>query len=205
MNSIQRLIELFQRFPGIGPRQAKRFVYFLLSQQNSYLQEIVRELENLKRESVICTSCFRFFPKNASGVNLCSICANPERDHTKLMLISHDADLDNIERTKIYTGLYFVLGGSIPVMDKEPEKRIRRNELIDIVTKRIPEKLSEIILAMNANVEGENTVEYLELQLRAAAEKNSIKISHLGRGLSTGSELEYSDEDTIANALKNRT
>ncbi len=205
MNSINKLTELFQRFPGIGPRQSKRFVYFLLSQNQSYIQELIRELEVLKQDIVMCDSCFRFFSRNTSKSNLCSICSNGNRDHNKLMIVSSDADLENVERTSVYDGLYLVLGGTVPVLDKEPGKKIRVKGLTDTVSARAQNGLSEIILAMSANTEGENTGEYVEAVLKPISEKFSIKISHLGRGLSTGLELEYSDSDTIASALKNRT
>ena len=205
VNSIQKLTELFSKFPGIGPRQSKRFVYFLLSQNNSYIQELVRELETLKTESVMCDSCFRFFTKNGGKTTLCSICSNTERDKTKLMVVSRDVDLENVERTDVYNGLYLVLGGTVPVLDKEPDKKVRIQGLLDTVSKRSTDGLSEIILAMNANTEGENTGEYIEGRLKPLVEKHNLKISKLGRGLSTGSELEYSDSDTIVNALKNRT
>lgn len=205
MNSIQKLTELFQKFPGIGPRQSKRFVYFLLSQNQSYIQEMIRELEVLKQESVMCDSCFRFFSKNGAKTPLCSICAGSHRDRSKLMVVSRDADLENIERTGAYTGLYLVLGGTVPVLDKEPDKKIRIDGLIKTIEHRKNENLSEIILAMNANTEGENTGEYIEARLKPVLENSEIKVTHLGRGLSTGSELEYSDGDTITNALKNRT
>jgi len=116
------------------------------------------------------------------------------------MLVSHDVDFENIEKTKSYTGYYFILGGHIPILEKTPEKRIRQKELLDMVEKRIKNGLSEIIIALNYNPEGENTLTYL----RELLSPFSIKISTLGRGLSTGTELEYSDSDTIKNALKNR-
>lgn len=205
MNSFNRLIELFRRFPGIGPRQAQRFAYFLLSQNDAYIQELIRELEVLKQESMMCISCFRYFSKHGSKNPICSICAGTNRDHTKLMIVSRDADFENIERTGAYDGLYLVLGGVVPVLEKEPEKRIRIKGLLSTIESRAADNLSEIIFAMNANTEGENTAEYVTETIKPLTDKFNIKISHLGRGLSTGSELEYSDSDTIKNALKNRT
>lgn len=204
MNSFQKLIELFRRFPGIGPRQAERFAYFLLTQNENYIRDLTAEISNLKKESAICTSCFRYYTKNGNTSTLCSICANPNRDHSKVMIVSRNNDLDNIERTKVYDGLYFVLGGSLPILEKEPEKLIRVSELEALVKERA-KVLKEIILGLNANAEGENTAQFIESRLKPLAGKEHFKISHLGRGLSTGSELEYSDSDTIVNALKNRT
>ncbi len=127
------------------------------------------------------------------------------------MLVSHDVDFENIEKTHFYNGYYFVLGGAVPILEKNPEKRIRQKELLEIVEKKIKNGLSEIIIALNYNPEGENTLTYLQEILKpltqpssAKATAGAVKISTLGRGLSTGTELEYSDSDTIKNALKNR-
>lgn len=98
-----------------------------------------------------------------------------------------------------------MLGGSVPILEKNPEKRIRQKELLEVVEKRSKDGLKEIIIALNYNPEGENTLTYLSEILKPLADKNNLKISTLGRGLSTGTELEYSDTETIKNALKNRT
>lgn len=201
MSARAKLTELFRRFPGIGPRQADRFVLFLLSQRKSFLDELVREIKNLESETATCESCFQFFTRQGA-MKLCSLCANPARDSEKLLLVSREVDLQNIERTGAYSGLYFVLGGTVPILEKNPEERVRIRELLDILQNR--KEVKEIILAMNATVEGEHTAEYVEQKLKPLEEKRPIKISHLGRGLSTGTELEYSDKDTIVNALKNR-
>jgi recombination protein RecR len=203
MNSFNRLIELFRRFPGIGPRQAERFAYFLISEPNSYIKELVHELENLKTESKVCSSCYRYYPKNKSESDLCAICNDKNRDLSKLLIISHERDLENIEKTHSYDGMYFVLGGTLPILEKEPEKHIRINELISIIEKRT-QNLKEVVMAMSATTEGEHTAEFVIERIKQLSEKNKFKISQLGRGLSTGSELEYSDSDTIKNALKNR-
>jgi recombination protein RecR len=120
------------------------------------------------------------------------------------MIVSNDVDFENIEKTKFYNGYYFILGGSVPILEKNPEKRIRQKELIESVGNRLNSGLEEIIIALNYNPEGENTLSYLNELLKTTIDKNNIKISTLGRGLSTGTELEYSDSDTIKNALKNR-
>jgi recombination protein RecR len=120
------------------------------------------------------------------------------------MIVSRDIDLDNIEKGHVFSGKYFVLGGLIPILDKFPEKRIRLKELLAIVEKHATKGLKEIILGLDANSEGEYTSDYVKKELSPIAEKYGIKISELGRGLSTGTELEYSDPETIKNALKNR-
>lgn len=210
MDSTDKLIELFKQFPGIGPRQAKRFVYFLLTRPNGYSGELAKLIGEIKSNVVCCDSCFRFFARNGKLATTCPICADKNRDGKTLMIVSHDVDFENVERTGSFGGYYFVLGGTVPILEKEPTKRIRQKELLKIVEKKVSRltldtsKLQEIIIALNYNPEGENTSVYISQILRPICEKADVKISTLGRGLSTGTELEYSDSDTIKNALKNR-
>ncbi len=202
MDNTQRLIELFKEFPGIGPRQAKRFVYFLLNRNPAYANDLARLITDVRATVHSCDTCFRFFLNDNSKT--CLICRDTSRDKKSLMIVSHDVDFENIEKTHFYNGYYFILGGTVPILEKNPEKRVRQKELIENIEKKVSNGLSEIILALSYNPEGENTLTYLEQILKPLADKNSIKISTLGRGLSTGTELEYSDSDTIKNALKNR-
>jgi len=204
MDSTDKLINFFKEFPGIGPRQAKRFVYFLLTRPNGYTSELSKLIGEIKSQIVSCDKCFRFFAKNGNQTALCPICGNDHRDNKTLMLVSHDVDFENIEKTGFYNGYYFILGGTIPILEKNPEKRIRQKDLLQIINERIKNGLNEIIVALNYNPEGENTLTYLNQILKPLTESNSIRISTLGRGLSTGTELEYSDQETIKNALKNR-
>jgi recombination protein RecR len=206
MNPIQKLTDYFAEFPGIGPRQAKRFVYYLLTRNQAHLDDIARLMGELKSQVRICTSCFRFFQSENAQVTLCDICRNPNRDNSLLVIVSRDVDLENIERAHVHNGKYFILGGDVPILEKEPEKRIRSIELERIVRARTDsEELKEIILALNATPAGENTADFIDSYLKNIATDRGIKISHLGRGISTGTELEYSDADTIKNALKNRS
>jgi recombination protein RecR len=118
------------------------------------------------------------------------------------MIISRDVDFENIEKTKIFDGYYFVLGGNIPILEKNPEKKIRQNELLERLQKDLD--IKEIILALDCNPDGENTEKYIKDLIESTVKREDIKISHLGRGISTGAELEYLDPETIKNALKNR-
>ena len=198
MDPISRLAEYFREFPGIGPRQAKRFVYFLLTRNVSYLDELSRLITEIKKSIKICASCFRFH--QGSGVT-CNICSDGSRDDSQLMVVSRDVDFEAIEKSKFYSGLYFILGGTIPILDKEPERKVRLNEL----TKKITDgQFKEIILSLNANAEGEHTADFIKEYLKEKFPERELAITVLGRGLSTGTELEYSDTDTIKNALKNR-
>lgn len=210
MDSIKKLESYFAEFPGIGPRQAKRFVYFLLHRNKTWSAELARIISEIHSEVAVCSQCYRIFntDKNPStGSPLCSICGNPHRDKSLLMIVARDIDLETIERSGVYQGLYFVLGGTVPILEKEPEKKVRAKELkarVGRVTPASEDALKEIVIATSANPEGENTADYVRDVLAKIADEHAIRISYLGRGLSTGSELEYSDKETLKNALENR-
>lgn len=194
----EKLIELFLKFPGIGPRQAKRFVYFLAGENKNYVDKLAELILGIKSGMRQCESCFRYYEeKNGEKTErLCEICSSPTRDNNLIMIMEKDVDLENIERMNVYNGKYFVLGGLISLNGNEANE-IRLKQLYDKAEK---EKPKEIILATSATTEGENTNLYIERII----EPLKIKISRLGRGLSTGAELEYSDAETIENALQNR-
>lgn len=204
MSAIQKLIEKFRRFPGIGPRQARRFVYFLLNQPPEYLRGLTEEIENLKQEIATCSRCFRFFPNEARKELICQICRDRNREPVRLMVVARDIDIDAIEKSHLYNGYYFVLGGEVPILDPNPETKVRAKELESAVKKQLKDGLKEIILGLNLNSEGEYTADYLTKVLTPLCQKAGLKISHLGRGLSTGTELEYSDSETLKSALANR-
>jgi recombination protein RecR len=205
MNSIEKLIQIFSQFPGIGPRQARRFVYYLLTRADGTLVELSQNIKDLKNDVVICEDCHRFFESKNNKATFCSICSDQTRDHSTLMIVQRDVDLESVEKNGGFNGIYFVLGGSVPILEKEPEKRIRAKELKNFIDRKIKEGLREIILGVNWNPEGENTADFVQRFLKPMIEKNKIKISHLGKGLSMGSELEYTDPDTLKNALRNRS
>ena len=201
MDSFERLVSLFKEFPGIGPRQAERFAYFLLSQNNEYRKTLSQEIVHIASKMKSCPTCFRF---HTGQTDTCSICKDVARDKHTLLVVAKDVDYKAIEKTKTYTGLYFVLGGTIPILDKEPEKRVRLDELKERRQKTKTE-LKEIILALSITTEGEYTREFIESQIRPLILGTSIQISIPGRGMSTGTEIEYSDSETIKNALSHRT
>jgi len=210
MNSIDKLIKIFSEFPGIGPKQARRFVYFLITKNDAYVEEFKSEISELRSDIESCADCKRYFSisvqkgKTVNGKDLCDICADASRDNTLLMIVAQDVDLNNIEKGHLFNGKYFVLGGLVPILDKEPEKRIRLKDLLSLTSRMSDKGLKEIILGLDANSEGEYTADLLKKELSLIATKYSIKISELGRGLSTGTELEYSDPETIKNAFENR-
>lgn len=205
MNNLEKLVELFRQFPGIGPRQARRFAYFLLTRDSNYVRNLSSLISEVKSGVKECSSCHRFFLPEVKnkGLNECEICENKNRDRSILMIVSRDVDLEAVEKSGTFNGLYFVLGGTLPILEENPEKRIRIKELV-LCIKGNENEISEIILGLNANPEGEHTAEFVVVTLSPIAKEKNIKISHLGHGLSTGTELEYIDPDTLKSALKNR-
>lgn len=210
MDSLRRLEEIFAKFPGIGPRQARRFVYYLINKPSSAINEFISLIGEVKKLANECQKCHRLFILNSNlkplNSPLCSICSDPSRDRTTLMIISRDSDFETIEKSGVYRGLYFILGGTVPILDNEPEKRIRLQTLLEYVLELTNQNpaFKEIILSLNATPDGEHTANIVKEALLKILESRPVKISVLGRGLSTGAELEYVDGETIKNALKNR-
>ena len=220
MDIIDKLAEVFKEFPGIGERQAKRFVYFLMSRTPAYNENLTILIKELKKEVTQCKECFRFFilpARNASSIadaggdkkkdKTCEICSNINTDPSTLMIIEKDSDLESVKKSRAYHGKYFVLGGLVPIVEKTTKRKIRIEELKQKISSPktvLGETLKEIILAFSLNPQGDHTDSYVREQLKDIVEKSNIKVSSLGRGLSTGTELEYSDNETLKNALKNR-
>lgn len=202
MTSVDSLAQLFMKFPGIGTRQAKRFVYFLLAQDPRFVEDLVREIAELKKSIARCSSCFCFYPRTGAS-NVCDICAG-DTDNATLLVVEKDTDFENVRRSGSYAGHYFILGGTIPILTADPASKIRIRELAARIERGVSDGLSEVILALSANPEGDFTREYVAKTLEPVAQKYGITITSLGRGLSTGTELEYSDGDTLRHALKNR-
>ncbi len=163
-----------------------------------FVNELAGLLLELKKGVKQCGKCFRFYTSNE-----CRFCCDKSRDNSRLLVVEKDVDLENIEKTGIYNGRYFVLGDIVPLGQTLP-KSIRLKELFSRTEQEAKNGLKEIILAFNATAEGDNTIRYLEKILEPLAKKYSVKISRFGRGLSTGTELEYIDRDTLKNALENR-
>lgn len=208
MNPTDRLAELFMRFPGIGPKQAKRFVYFLLREHSHYKEQLIKALEELKFTGKQCEKCYRFFgDKNAQLAKpLCDICDNESRDQSLLMIVEKELDLDAVEKTGSYNGLYFILGGLVPPLTDKPSELIRIRELTNRIHAAIAgEVLSEVIFALPVTDYGDTTTEYVEKIIKQIVGIEKVKLSHLARGLSSGLELEYVDRATFKSALERRS
>lgn len=192
-------MELFQKLPGIGPRQARRFVYALVDENPKTLEEFSKLLERLKEEVSRCAQCFRVFENHKK---LCSICGDANRDDSKLLVLEKDADLESMEKSHIYNGKYHVLGGLISPLKPEIQEKLRLKELYRHL--EASKEIKEVILALSATTEGDMTVRYIEKILEPIQKTRTLKISRLARGLATGTELEYSDRDTLKHAFENR-
>lgn len=204
---IQDLIDRFAKFPTIGSRTATRFVFYLLKLPPNELEELARSLLELKKQVHLCAFCYRPFDAMANPDKIvCDICANPGRDTSILCVVEKESDLETLERTHQYKGLYFILGGTVGMLRKEDLRRVRGEELVDHIKSPaqfgLPaaKPFSEIIIATNLTTEGEATALYVERLLKPL----SIKTARLGRGLPLGGEIEYADEETLRNALEGR-
>lgn len=193
--SIQKLIDLFAKFPTVGPRTASRFVFFLLQKSDEEINGLIKSIQDLKQNTKICPSCFNSFEDAGP---LCSICGSNIRDKNLICVVANEIDLDSIEKTHKYKGIYFVLGGTVSALKKTDIEKLRIKELEEKI-KNNP-KIQEIILALNSTTEGESTILYLERTLKPLGKK----LSRLGRGLPLGAELEYADEETLSAAFEGR-
>ncbi|MBF05349.1 recombination protein RecR [bacterium] len=200
MNDLNTLTELFTQFPGIGPRQARRFVFFLLRQNEGYRTTFIRAIQNTAAHVKQCSHCLRYAQLHIK-TSLCDLCADSSRVDEVLMLVEKDTDVEQMEKSGAYTGRYFVLGGTVSVTGK---KSYMREKELAVFLKKYGFGLTEIILALSATPDGEYTTDYLSAKFKEDSELTGATVTVLGRGLSTGSELEYADAATLKQALKNR-
>ena len=191
---LARLIESFEKLPGIGPKTAQRLAYYLLHVPEGQLAEFGENLVNLKKQTVLCSIC-----KNVSETDPCEICRDGMRDQSVIMVVEQPLDIFALERTGRFKGLYHVLHGAISPLENIGPDEIFITELI----KRLGgEIVSEIIIATNPTMEGDATAMYIAKQLKV--KKPKILISRLGMGVPTGADLEYADETTLRQAIEGR-
>lgn len=191
--AISRLIESFEKLPGIGPKTAQRLAFYLLHVPQDELDSFAANLSGLKSQTVLCSLC-----KNVAEGDPCSICSNPSRDQSTICVVEQPTDVLSIEKTGKYKGVYHVLHGAI-----DPLNNIGPDEIyIADLVKRTNKQVNEIILATNPTMEGEATAMYLTKQLKAQSEK--CKVTRLAHGLPVGADIEYADEVTLSRALEGR-
>lgn len=202
MTPFQRLVSDFMKFPGIGKRQAERFAYFLLNKDASDINRFIDDITKACATSKRCDRCFRLFSSDQEST-YCTVCASEKRNQNLLMIVAKEADLEALEKSGSYDGLYFVLGELIDFGEQEELLKLPR---ISELKKRLLDDaaITEVIFALPFNPEGEHTRLLLKEFLSPVITENNITVSTLGRGLSTGTELEYSDKDTLQYALNSR-
>jgi recombination protein RecR len=190
---VARLIEAFNRLPGVGPKSAQRLTYFMIRMPRTEAEALAEALISVKDRIVLCSKCL-----NITEDPVCGVCTNERRDRTRICVVEEPLDVLALERTRAYDGLYHVLHGSISPVNGIGAEQLKIRELLDRLR---DETVTEIILATNPNLEGEATSMYLQRLISPLG----VKVTRLARGLSSGADLEYADEMTLANALEGRS
>lgn len=189
---IAKLIEGFIRLPGIGPKTATRLAFYVLRLEEDDVFKFAEALVNVKRSLYNCSVCY-----NITDVDPCHICSDKKRDASVICIVQETKDLVAMERTKEFMGYYHVLQGAISPMEGVGPKDIRLAELL----KRLcDERVKELILATNPNIEGEATAMYISRLIKPTG----IRVTKIAHGLPVGGDLEYADEVTLSKALEGR-
>lgn len=203
---IKNLIDLFTKLPGIGPRQAARFVFHLLK-ETEIARAISQELASINERIIFCKNCFRTIDKENNALGLCSLCRDEKRDTAQIAIVEKESDLQNFEKTGAYKGRYHVLDGVLSPLDSDSPRKLHLRALYERIETTLKQSggKCEVILATNTTTQGDMTALYIDRILAPLKEKYpQCIITRLGRGLSLGSELEYADEITLKSALTNR-
>lgn len=190
--SVTRLIEEFNRLPGVGPKTASRLTYYLLRMPDEQAKSLAVALQELKEKTTVCQTCY-----NIAEASPCVICSDPARDHTLICVVEEPLDVLAIERTREYKGLYHVLNGAINPIEGILPEDLKIAELVERVQDA---GVREVILATNPNLEGESTAAYIQRQIGGKV----ARITRLARGLPIGGDLEYADEVTLTRAIEGR-
>ena len=191
-DAINKLIQEFNKLPGIGPKSAQRITYYLLRASSEQTGPLAEAILSLKQKVTLCSVCF-----NVTESDPCALCRNSERDNHKICIVEQPQDILALEHTGIYKGLYHVLHGAISPTEGVGTGDIRINELLNRLQNS---SVEEIILATNTNLEGEQTAMYLSQVISPLG----IRVTRLARGLPFGTELEYADDVTLTRAIEGR-
>ncbi|HUC78752.1 MAG TPA: recombination mediator RecR [Candidatus Saccharimonadales bacterium] len=193
--ALQKVIDSLGSLPGVGPRTAERYAYYLFKSDVANSKRIADSLQNLHDNISYCKKTFALIP---SGQEFSQLYTDPSRDKHVVAVVAEPFDIVALEKTRLYHGTYHVLGGLISPIDGINPEQLHIQALID----RIDEDgVEELILATNASVEGETTALYIQSQIK----DKKLKITRLARGLSVGVDLEYADQITLGRALEDRT
>ncbi len=203
MDSLDRLARMFRDFPGIGERQAMRFVHFLLSSHSDYKKDLLRAISELDHKVTQCVECFRYFEED--GHERCDICESSHTDKSVLLVLEKDADVKAIVASRAYQGGIFIIGSVLPLGATDTKKTFRRDELLKRIEAGVKSGvLKEVILGFSLTPHGEHTTDILRQMIQMSPSAQSLKVSSWGKGFSTGTEVEYSDSETLLSALENR-
>ncbi len=189
---IQNAASAFDSLPGVGPRAALRYAYWLVTQPKESIERFARSLQKLAEQVRHCDVCGQWSDKSP-----CAICSDPARDQSVLCVVASSPDIRAVEDTTVFKGRYHVLGGTIDPIEGRTPDTLRIEPLVSRVKN---ENVKEIILALDADLPGDVTALFISKRLA----DQPVKISRLARGLPTGAALEYADANTLADALKNR-
>lgn len=192
---LAKLIESFQKLPGIGPKTAQRLSFYLLHVPQGDLDYFAKALSSLKKNTVLCTIC-----RNVNEEDPCFICTDIKRDKSQIMIVEQPLDVIAFERTGKYSGLYHVLHGVINPLENIGPDEIFIKELIGRLDRS---EIKEIIIATNPTMEGDATAMFLNKEIKKIGDRK-VKVSRLGMGIPTGADLEYADETTLKEALDGR-
>jgi len=192
--AIKNLIEAFERLPGVGPKTAARLTYYLLAVPQGEIEKFAQALSLLKSDTKICSECF-----NVAETDPCDICSDKNRDKSLILVVEHPLDVLALERGNKFNGVYHVLGGVIDPLHNIGPDEIRIDELVRRLNGA---KITEVILALNPNMEGEATCMYIAKQLRM--NDGEQRITRLAHGLPVGADIEYADEVTLNRAIEGR-
>jgi recombination protein RecR len=190
--ALQRLLDELGRLPGIGPKSAQRIAYHLLEADAEEARRLANAIMEVKQQVHFCPVCFSYATRDT-----CDVCADSSRDRTSICVVSEPRDVQAIERTGSYHGLYHVLGGVISPMDKVGPDQLHVRELLQRLASG---EVGEVILATNPDVEGETTATYLARTIRPLG----VTVTRLASGLPVGGDLEYADEVTLGRAIEAR-
>lgn len=189
--ALQQLIEEFAQLPGIGRKTAQRLALHILKQPREEVVKMAKALVSVKDRIRYCSTCW-----NITEVDPCPICSSAKRERSTLCVVEEPNDVMAVEKTNEFRGLYHVLGGSLSPLDGIGPDELKIRELLQ----RVSGDVTEVILALNPNVEGEATTIYLTRLLKPLG----VKVSRIARGIPVGGDLEFADEATLTRALEGR-
>jgi len=190
---IKNFIEIFSKLPSIGPRLATRLAFYLVNSGKNEVENLEKSIGNLKRIKT-CERCFFVYAEN------CPICSNKNRNKDIIAIVEKETDLVSLEKTGKFNGQYLILGGLAKNGELDPKQRLRLKSLAERIKKEPGGKVKEIIIALNPTTFGDFTASLIEQELKPLAQK----ISHLAKGVPTGGEIEFADEETLKSALEKR-